>query len=117
MVFFEENAILLKASPYEAAVLPGIGANMIAFRDIEKGFRFIREPREIDIVSFKAWPVTYGIPILFPPNRYEGGKFPWQGKVYQFPVNEKAIENHLHGFFIIVPGRYKKPLAMIENLR
>lgn len=93
-----EKAIWLKAGGYEAVMLPELGGNLIAFRDTENDYRFLREPAEGDIESFKAAPGVYGIPVLFPPNRYEDGKFPWNGEVLQLPVNEEATGNHLHGF-------------------
>ncbi|AHV97174.1 aldose 1-epimerase [Paenibacillus sabinae] len=96
--FEGEAAVWLKAGRYEAAVLPETGGNLIAFRDTKNGFRFLREPGEDGIETFKQSPGVYGIPVLFPPNRYEDGKFPWNGQVYQLPVNEAATGNHLHGF-------------------
>ena len=44
-----EQAIWLQAGRYEAVVLPDVGANLIAFRDIEKEYRFLREP------AWKRW--------------------------------------------------------------
>lgn len=93
-----EKAVYLKAGRYEAVMLPELGGNMIAFRDTENGYRFLREPAEGQIEDFKENPGVYGIPVLFPPNRYEDGKFPWNGEVLEFPVNETATGNHLHGF-------------------
>ncbi|CAG7648675.1 aldose 1-epimerase [Paenibacillus allorhizosphaerae] len=98
-----EKAVWLEAGPYEAAVLPEIGANLIAFRDTVKQYRFLHEPTAEEMESFKAKPVIHGIPVLFPPNRYEDGKFPWNGKVYSFPVNEPSTGNHLHGFLHYIP--------------
>ncbi|CAH1199481.1 MULTISPECIES: aldose 1-epimerase [unclassified Paenibacillus] len=91
-------AIWLHYGAFEAAVIPSIGANLVAFRDVERGHRYLREPNEARIEEFKAAPAVYGIPVLSPPNRYEDGRFPWDGKVYQLPVNEPATGNHLHGF-------------------
>ncbi|CAG7611106.1 Aldose 1-epimerase [Paenibacillus solanacearum] len=98
-----EKAVWLEAGPYQAAVLPEIGANLIAFRDTVKQYRFLHEPTAEEMESFKAKPVIHGIPVLFPPNRYEDGKFPWNGKVYSFPVNEPSTGNHLHGFLHVIP--------------
>ncbi len=102
-LFLQEQAIWLRADKYEAAVLPNIGANMVAFRDVESGCRFLREPSEADFDSFKERPIVHGIPVLFPPNRYEDGKFPWDGKLHQLPVNEARTGNHLHGFIHDIP--------------
>ncbi|MBC8081297.1 MAG: aldose 1-epimerase [Gorillibacterium sp.] len=101
--FHGEKAVWLRAGRYEAAILPEIGGNLIAFRDTEKEYQFLREPGEQDMDGFKANPGIHGIPVLFPPNRYEDGKFPWNGKVYQFPVNEAKTGNHLHGFLHTAP--------------
>jgi aldose 1-epimerase len=98
-----EKAVWLKAGRYEAALLPEIGGNLIAFRDTENGFRFLHEPALDEMEAFKKRPMIHGIPVLFPPNRYEDGKFPWNGKTYQFPVNEQATGNHLHGFLYNIP--------------
>jgi aldose 1-epimerase len=98
-----EQAIWLQAGRYEAVVLPDVGANLIAFRDIEKEYRFLREPALAEMEAFKERPIVHGIPVLFPPNRYEDGKFPWKGKVFQFPVNEPKTGNHLHGFVHNIP--------------
>ncbi|WP_040951948.1 aldose 1-epimerase [Gorillibacterium massiliense] len=101
--FHGEKAVWLKAGKYEAALLPEIGGNLIAFRDTENGYPFLREPGEDEMEAFKANPGVHGIPVLFPPNRYVDGKFPWEGKVYQFPVNEVNTGNHLHGFLHTTP--------------
>ncbi|MFX3634195.1 MAG: aldose 1-epimerase [Candidatus Pristimantibacillus sp.] len=97
-LFNKEQAVWLQWDNYEAVVLPEIGANLIAFRDTTKDYRFLREPALNEMDSFKANPGIHGIPVLFPPNRYEDGKFEWNGKSYSFPVNEPATGNHLHGF-------------------
>ncbi|MNJ44981.1 aldose 1-epimerase [Paenibacillus fonticola] len=102
-VYQGEKAIWLKAGKYEAALVPNVGGNMLAFRDTESGYRFLREPGEGEMDAFRSNPGVYGIPVLFPPNRYEDGKFPWKGTTYQFPVNEEATGNHLHGFLHTIP--------------
>ncbi|AJY75911.1 aldose 1-epimerase [Paenibacillus beijingensis] len=101
--YYGEQAIWLCAHRYEAAVLPNIGANLIAFRDAENGYKFLREPKQEEMETFKARPIVHGIPVLFPPNRYEDGKFPWNGQTYRFPVNEPDKSNHLHGFVHNIP--------------
>jgi len=94
-----QKAVWLRFGKYEAALLPGVGANLIAFRDTEAGYRILREPAESEMEAFLASPAVYGIPVLFPPNRYRDGKFEVAGIQYELPVNEKATGNHLHGFF------------------
>lgn len=97
--FHDEAAVWLEWGPYEAAVLPGVGANLVAFREKDKQFTLLREPSAEEMDSFREGPFVHGIPVLFPPNRYEDGTFTWNGKTYTFPVNEEKTGNHLHGFF------------------
>lgn len=101
--FHGEEAVWLQAAGFEAAVLPGVGANLIAFREPAKGLRFLREPSADEMDLFRSNPIVHGIPVLFPPNRYEDGHFPWEGQTYQFPVNEERTGNHLHGFLHSIP--------------
>lgn len=93
-----EPAILLKFGKYSAVMLPGVGGNLISFRDDERDFQFLREPTAEEWAEFKQRPMVHGIPVLFPPNRYEDGEFDWNGRTYRFPVNEPETNNHLHGF-------------------
>jgi len=97
--FHDESAIWLQWNNYEAAVLPNVGANLIAFRDKENNFTILREPTADEMNDFRNNPGIHGIPVLFPPNRYEDGKFTFNGQNYVFPVNEERTGNHLHGFF------------------
>jgi aldose 1-epimerase len=98
-----EDAIWLYAGDYEGAVLPQIGGNFIAFRDRKRGYSFLHEPEKAEMEAFKTRPMIHGIPVLFPPNRYEDGRFPWNGQTYQLPVNEERTGNHLHGFLYNTP--------------
>lgn len=98
-LFHDEVAIWLQWNNYEAAVLPHIGANLIAFRDIANHFTILREPLAEEMTDFRENPGIHGIPVLFPPNRYDNGTFTFNGITYKFPVNEVATGNHLHGFF------------------
>lgn len=44
-----------------------------------------------------------GTPILFPfPNRIAGGRFEWEGKVYELERNERGV-NAIHGFVLNRP--------------
>ena len=44
-------------------------------------------------------PTRSGIPVLFPfPNRIRDGRFTWDGKEYQLPIDDPARKNAIHGF-------------------
>ena len=50
-----------------------------------------------DTANWESAPTNYGFAVLFPPNRIDDGKFSFEGKQYQLPVNEPERGNHLHG--------------------
>jgi aldose 1-epimerase len=51
-------------------------------------------------------PTRSGIPILFPfPNRIRDGRFTWQGKSYELPLNDSSAKNAIHGFPCRKPWR------------
>lgn len=51
-------------------------------------------------------PTRSGIPILFPfPNRIRAGRFSWQGRDYQLPLNDSTGRNPIHGFVCRRPWR------------
>jgi aldose 1-epimerase len=53
-----------------------------------------------------AKPTRSGIPTLFPfPNRIRAGRFTWQGRDYQLPLNDPAGKNAIHGFACRRPWR------------
>lgn len=101
--YYGERAVWLRAGPYEAALLPDTGGNLIALRDTERGFRYLHEPGAEELDAFKKFPVIHGIPVLFPPNRFEDGTFTLNGRTYTFPINEPSTHNHLHGFLYDIP--------------
>ena len=79
---------------WSAVIDTEYGANCIGLRNEKYGAKLLREPPtncELDN------PYLYGMPILFPVNRIENGKFEFEGRKYVFPINEPATNCHLHG--------------------
>ncbi len=76
------------------SIVPAMGANVL---DIQFGGQSILDghttPEELEAGK---WGKST---ILFPfPNRLDEGKYKWQGKTYQFPLNNAATGNAIHGF-------------------
>ena len=95
----DHKAIAFAAGGYEALLIPEVGANVIMLKDSNRGIDILRTPGdEVTFEEFKERPQLYGIPILFPPNRIEDGKFKVKNKQYEFPINEPKNNNHIHGF-------------------
>ena len=85
--------ITLSAGGYTAKIDPARGGNCISLRHEETGARILREPVSYPLDN----PYLYGMPILFPVNRIEGGCFTFEGREYRFPINEPKTGCHLHG--------------------
>lgn len=93
--FFEPFTWLLSRGAWTAAIHPERGAQVLSLR--YNGRPVLREPDAL--AALDAEPMLYGIPFLFPPNRVAGGRFVFDGKSYELPLNESARNNHIHGLF------------------
>jgi aldose 1-epimerase len=88
-----------------AEVWPALGFNCFHWQAV-------REGRTLDLLF--AEPDLFaggkgtrsGIPILFPfPNRIRAGRFTWDGREYQLPLNDGPRETSIHGFACRRPWR------------
>lgn len=95
ITWFGEEAVYFTVGDYEAVMIPKIGANIIELKHKRLGSNIIRTPKDLE--EFKAKPIIFGIPILFPPGRIEDGKYSVNGKVYELPINDTLRNNHYHG--------------------
>jgi aldose 1-epimerase len=76
------------------SVVPECGANLLALlfesKNVLDGYATPEELTEA------KWGKSA---LLFPfPNRLDQGKYIWQGETYQFPLNNAATGNAIHGF-------------------
>lgn len=94
--FLNEPAIKAGNEQLEIIIIPGWGSNLISIVEKETNTELLRVPRSS--AEFWEYPVLYGTPILFPPNRIDQGSFDFGGRTYQFEVNEEDKQNHIHGF-------------------
>lgn len=82
----------IKCGNYTAAVNLTHGANCVSLR--YKNRKILREPNyDVGLDN----PYVYGMPILFPVNRISGGGFEFEGRKYEFTINEPDTCCHLHG--------------------
>ena len=70
------------------------GANCVSLKNNRYSANILREPPSGGVLDN---PYLYGMPILFPVNRIEGGSFEFEGRRYLFPINEPRTNCHLHG--------------------
>jgi len=88
--------VVIENKYVKAIICPKRGANLIYFYDKSSKTSVLRTPKSIDDFE-KFNPFLYGTPFLFPPNRISNAKFVFEGRVYQFPVNEESTNCFVHG--------------------
>ena len=100
------NKISIHCGEWSAIIDTKHGANCIGLRNEKYGAKLLRElPNEGEPDN----PYLYGMPILFPVNRIDGGSFAFEGRRYVFPINEPSTGCHLHG------EMHKMPFAVIKQ--
>src|SRR5262249_4683208 len=93
------------ASSTGAEVWPALGFNCYRWQAPSKGNVFDLLYSDPQLFA-GGKPTRSGIPILFPfPNRIRDGRFTWQGKDYQLPLNDPSQKNAIHGFACFKPWR------------
>ena len=90
----DANTVTLTRGDYIAVIDLQHGARCISIRNKKYCASLLREPPEDKEPDD---PYTYGMPILFPVNRIDGGRFSFEGRDYIFPINEPSSGSHLHG--------------------
>ena len=93
--------LVLKNGIFRAEIVSEIGGNIISLRHLPSRTKLLREPA--DLRELERFPEQFGLPVLFPPNRIEDGRFTFEGRSCQLPVNETAMHNHLHGLVVNKP--------------
>ncbi|MFZ4582770.1 MAG: aldose 1-epimerase, partial [Paludibacter sp.] len=91
------QAVLMETNVYEAVVIPSVGANLIRLYNKVLKVDILRTPTEAEMETFLTRPQIFGVPLLFPPNRIEDGKYSFGGKTYQYPITIPAQNNYHHG--------------------
>jgi aldose 1-epimerase len=101
-----DQTVYTLAGPNEVAeVWPALGFNCFSWKVTDSG-------RTLDLLYSDpalfgdGRPTRSGIPVLFPfPNRIRDGRFTWDGRTYQLPLNDPAQKNAIHGFACRHPWR------------
>ena len=85
--------IILHFGSDRAEICPEMGGNCISY--VTDGFELMRRPASEEV--HRNAPNVYGVPLLFPPNRIRNAQFVFDGRLYEFPVNEPERGNFIHG--------------------
>lgn len=93
--FLDEFAVEGTNGQLSLTLVPAWGSNLISLRHVQKQVEVLRTPSSRD--EYRRNSFLYGMPILFPPNRIEDGRFTFNNRSYQFNINEAVLHNHEHG--------------------
>jgi aldose 1-epimerase len=93
--------IHIQSHDWHAQVAPQMGANLYRLQHRPSGLEVLRSPRSL--AQLRQMPEHFGIPVLFPPNRIDGGQFIFEGREYLLPLNEPDRGNHVHGLILGKP--------------
>ena len=113
------DAVLLETNVYEAIIVQSVGANLVKLYNKEKKLDILRTPTSEEMETFLSRPQIFGVPLLFPPNRIEDGKYSFAGKNYEFPITIPAQNNYHHGIiksqaFTVSSTRFSADAVEVE---
>lgn len=113
------EAVLLETNVYEAIIIPSVGANLVKLYNKKQEIDILRTPAVEEMETFRSRPQIFGVPLLFPPNRIEDGKYNFAGKNYEFPISIPAQNNYHHGIiksqaFTVTRTRFSADAVEVE---
>ncbi len=101
-----DEIIVLNAGYYTAKINATRGANCFSLTNKKYNAEILREPNYLNPLDN---PYLYGAPILFPQNRISGGKFKFEGRTYDFGINEESTNCYIHGQL------HQTPFTVVEK--
>ncbi|MDE7344803.1 MAG: aldose 1-epimerase, partial [Alistipes sp.] len=91
------QAVEFSKGDYTALLVPSVGANLVRLANTRLGAEILRTPAADEVETFRSRPQIFGLPILFPPNRIEDGRYTFDGRTYQYPITIEKEHNYHHG--------------------
>lgn len=98
IIFKNEECVMLKAGGYTTVIAPAIGSSVLRLRDEKLKVEIFRYKDDVTMDTINEAREIWGLPTLYLPNRFDGGVLKTSDAVYNLPVNDKDLNNHLHGF-------------------
>lgn len=92
------NCIKLECDKYFAVIANSMGSSVLRLRDKINNAEIFRYREETTTDEINNAREIWGLPTLFLPNRFDKGVLKTSDATYQLPVNEKILNNHLHGW-------------------
>ncbi|MCH5334651.1 MAG: aldose 1-epimerase [Alistipes sp.] len=110
------SAVEFTKGDYTALLIPEVGANLVRLANTRLGVEILRTPSADEIETFKSRPQIFGLPLLFPPNRIEDGRYTFNGREYQYPITIEKEHNYHHGIIKGLPFVVSKAYETDEEV-
>lgn len=110
------SAVEFSKGDYTALLIPEMGANLVRLANTRLGVEILRAPKADEVETFKSRPQIFGLPLLFPPNRIEDGKYCVGNKTYQYPITIANENNYHHGIIKSQPFVVSKAYETDEEV-
>ncbi|MDE5579658.1 MAG: aldose 1-epimerase [Alistipes sp.] len=102
------QAVEFTKGDYTALLVPSVGANLVRLANTRLGVEILRTPTADEVETFRSRPQIFGLPILFPPNRIEDGRYTFDGRTYRYPITIEKEHNYHHGILKSQPFAVSK---------
>lgn len=117
--FYGLQAVEFAKGDYTALLVPSVGANLVRLANTRLGVEILRTPTADEVATFESRPQIFGLPILFPPNRIEDGRYEFDGRTYQYPITIEKEHNYHHGIlkgqpFVVSKAQESDDEVLIE---
>ena len=97
-MFKDTECVRMQSGKYSCVIAPKLGAAVLRLRDEENGIEVFRYRDDCTLKTINKAREIWGLPTLFLPNRFDKGIIKTSDAVYQMPVNEKKLDNFIHGW-------------------
>ncbi len=115
------SAIEFSKGDYVALLIPEVGANLVRLANTRLGVEILRTPKADEVETFKSRPQIFGLPLLFPPNRIEDGRYCVGEREYQYPITIVKENNYHHGIIksqpFVVSKAYENEQEVVVECR
>lgn len=96
---------------YKALLLPSAGSNLIDLEDTVNHIHFFNYDQDIPYDVYTKYPLFFGLPTLYLPNRIKNGILKTSDSEYTLPINEPMRNNFIHGF------AHKRCYSVIDKVK
>lgn len=92
------ECVKMQSGKYTCFISPDMGASVLRLHDDENDIEVFRYKKDCTVETINEAREIWGLPTLFLPNRFDRGVIKTSEKTYQMPINEKALDNFIHGW-------------------